>query len=63
MQEVIQQLISKVGLSQDQAAKAVQVIAQFIKDKVPMAGSYIDSALGKGDGDKGNENPLKSFLG
>lgn len=63
MQEVIQQLISKAGLSQDQATKAVQVMGQFIKDKYPMAGTYVDSMLNKGDNPKGGENPLKSFFG
>lgn len=63
MQEIIQQLISKAGLSQDQAAKAVQVMGQFIKDKYPMAGNYVDSLLKKGGTPKGGENPLKNFLG
>lgn len=63
MQEIIQQLITKAGLSQDQATKAVQVIGQFIKDKYPMAGSYVDSLLSKKSGDKGGDNPLKNFLG
>lgn len=63
MQEIIQQLISKAGLSQDQAAKAVQVMGQFIKDKYPMAGSYVDSLLNKKSGERGGDNPLKNILG
>lgn len=63
MQEIIQQLISKAGLSQDQATKAIQVIGQFVKDKYPMAGGYIDNFLGKGGGDTGADNPLKNILG
>jgi hypothetical protein len=63
MQEIIQHLISKAGLSQDQATKAVQVMGQFIKDKYPMAGSYVDSLLTKNSGEKGGSNPLKNFLG
>ena len=63
MQEIIQQLISKAGLSQDQATKAIQVIGQFVKDKYPMAGGYVDNFLGKGGADKTDGNPLKNFLG
>lgn len=63
MQEIIQQLINKAGLSQDQATKAIQVIGQFVKDKYPMAGGYVDNFLGKGGGEKGAGNPLKNFLG
>ena len=62
MQELVQQLITKAGLSQDQATKAVQVLGDFIKDKFPMA-TYIDSAFGKDTGEKGADNPLKNFLG
>lgn len=63
MQELVQQLITKAGLSQDQATKAVQVLGDFIKDKFPMAATYIDSAFGKDTGEKGADNPLKNFLG
>ena len=62
MQEIIQQLVSKAGLSQEQATKALQVMSQFIKDKFPMAGTYVDSMF-TGDGDKGGDNPLKKFMG
>ena len=36
MQEIIQQLKTKAGLSDEQAKKAVQVITDFIGEKFPM---------------------------
>lgn len=45
MQELINRLTSKVGLNQQQAQQAVQEIAQFLKDKNPVLGSYIDNFL------------------
>jgi hypothetical protein len=63
MQEIIQQLITKAGLSQDQATKALQVIGQFVKDKYPMAGSYVDSLMNKGTAGRDADNPLKQFMG
>ncbi len=46
MQELIQQLIDKAGLSSDQAGKAVGVVKDFVKTKFPMLGDGIDKALG-----------------
>jgi hypothetical protein len=35
MQELIQQLQEKAGLSTEQAAKAIDVVKEFVKSKVP----------------------------
>jgi hypothetical protein len=45
MQELINRLTSKVGLNEQQAQQAVQVIAGFIKEKYPMLGSSVDTFL------------------
>ena len=50
MNEIIQRLISRTGLSEEQAASAVQVVAGFLKDnKVPL-----------GDGVDQNDKPFLS---
>ena len=50
MNEIIQRLISRTGLSEEQAASAVQVVAGFLKEKLPapLAGQ-VDAVLGGGD--------------
>jgi len=46
MQELVTQLVQKAGLDEAQAKKAIQVIADFGKEKFPFAASYIDQFMG-----------------
>jgi nucleoid DNA-binding protein len=47
MQEVIQQLIDKAGLTREQAEKSVEVIREFILTKIPpMMQPMVDNFLG-----------------
>jgi hypothetical protein len=46
MQELIQQLMDKAGLSTDQAGKAVGVVKDFVKAKFPMLGDGVDKMMG-----------------
>lgn len=50
MQELIQKIVSTVGISEEQAKQAVGVMSQFVKDKFPAAGGMIDQVLGGGSG-------------
>jgi hypothetical protein len=52
MQEIINRLTTQVGLNEQQSKQAVQVIAQFIKEKYPMLGNHVDGFL-KGQAGKG----------
>ena len=61
MQELIQQLTEKAGLSPDQAQKALTTIADFVKDKFPMLGGAVDQMF-KG-GASGDDNQGGSGLG
>ena len=46
MQELIDQLVSKAGLTQEQAQKAAQTATEFIRSKVPpMFHGMVDSFL------------------
>ncbi len=53
MDELIQQVAGKAGISPDQAKKAVESVTEFLKGKFPAFAGQIDSALQGGGG-----NPL-----
>lgn len=42
MQELIEQLKEKAGLTDDQAAKAIETIKDFVKEKFPMMAGAVD---------------------
>jgi hypothetical protein len=46
MQELIQQLTAKAGLSTEQATKSISVIKDFVKEKYPMLGGAVDQMMG-----------------
>ena len=54
MNELLEQLKSKVGLDDGQAGGAIQTVIEFIKDKLPepIAGQ-VENMLGGGDGEDG----------
>lgn len=50
MQELIDQLTQKAGLSADQAQKAIATVSEFVKEKFPMMAGAVDNLLGTGGG-------------
>lgn len=54
MQELIEHLKERAGLTEEQAANALHAIKEFISAKVPMLGGMLDGLLGShakaGDG-------------
>lgn len=51
MNEIIQRLIEKTGLPEDKASEAVNIVAGFLKEKLPAPmASQIDSLLAGGAG-------------
>ena len=69
MEELIQQLLDKAGLTPEQAEKAAETFIAFVKSKVPPAlHGNIDSILGGGSGGSGTGflgglvNKAKDFL-
>lgn len=51
MDELVNQVVQKTGISQDQANQAVQTVIGFLKDKLPgPIGSQLDSVLGGASG-------------
>jgi uncharacterized protein (DUF2267 family) len=50
MEELIKQVMKKVGLSEDLAKKAVETVLGFLKDKLPQPiAGQVDALLGGGD--------------
>lgn len=43
MQELINRLTEKAGISADQATKAIDTIKEFVKDKFPMMAGAVDN--------------------
>lgn len=42
MDELIQELQTKAGLTEEQAAKAIDTIKDFVKEKFPMMAGAVD---------------------
>ena len=51
MQDIISQLTKKVGLSEDQAKQAIEVISKFLGEKIPMIKGQLNAVLGDKSGD------------
>ena len=63
MNELIEQLKSRVGLDDDKARSAAQTAIEFLKSRLPAPiASQIESAL-SGSGAQGVENALGGMLG
>ncbi len=45
MTELINKLVEGAGISPEQAAKSLDVIKEFIKEKFPMLGGAVDNLL------------------
>ena len=46
MQELIQKLTEKAGISPEQAAKVLDTVKDFVKEKFPMMAGAVDNLLG-----------------
>ncbi len=55
MQEIINRLKENAGLSDEQAAKALETIKDFVKEKFPMLGGAVDNMFGASHGDSSDE--------
>lgn len=55
MDELIQKVSERAGINPEQARKAVDAVADFVKTKFPAIGGHVDSLLkGEGGGPLGN---------
>lgn len=56
MNELIQELVTKAGLTEEQARKAVQVMTEFVEGKIPpMMRPMVNKFLTKAKQDQGND--------
>ena len=46
MNELVERLVKEAGLTPEQATKAVETIAGFVKEKFPMLGGAVDNIFG-----------------
>ena len=65
MDELIKQVVSRTGISEDQARTAVTTVLGFVKDKLPAPiAAQVDNALtGEGGGLGGTLGDLASKAG
>ncbi len=58
MEELVKQIVSKTGISEDQARSAANTVIGFLKGKLPESiGGHLDSALGSAAGALGGVDP------
>jgi hypothetical protein len=66
MEELVQKVVEKTGISEEQARGAIETVAGFLKEKLPESVSgYVDQALGLASGavDKIDVGSVASALG
>ena len=56
MQELIDSLVAKAGISPDQAEKAIEAIKDFVKEKFPMLGGAVENMFGSKPADTTTSN-------
>ena len=47
MQELIKLLTEKAGITEEQAAKSIETIKDFVKEKFPMMAGAVDNLFGE----------------
>ncbi len=63
MQDLIQELQEKAGLTEEQAIKAIETLKEYISGKVPpMFSGFVDQFFGAGGGGANAGSGLDSFL-
>lgn len=64
MNEIIERLTKEANLTPEQAQKAVEAIAGFVKEKFPMLGGAVDQIFtGGGAGSSGGGSGFGGFGG
>jgi hypothetical protein len=48
MNELVERLMKEVNLDQAQAQKAIETIANFVKERFPMLGGAVDQVFSSG---------------
>lgn len=56
MQELITRLTENAGISAEQAAKSIETIKEFVKEKFPMLGGAIDNMFASSPENAGDKS-------
>ena len=51
MNELVDRLTKEVGITPEQAQKAIETIANFVKEQFPMIGGAVDQIFQQGSAD------------
>ncbi len=62
MNELVQMIVEKTGLSQDKAQLAVDTVVNYLKGKFPAFGSQLDAFVSKGEEAGGIAEKAKSMV-
>ena len=46
MNELIEKLVKEAGITPEQAAKAIEALSGYVKEKFPMLGGAVDNLFG-----------------
>ena len=57
MQELIEKIISRTGISHEQATGALDAIKTFVSEKFPMLSGHLEGILGGNKSTEENNNP------
>ena len=58
MKDLIQRITQSAGISEEQAAKALETIKDYVKENFPMLGGAVDNLFGSSDASKAEEPGL-----
>jgi len=53
MNEIVERLTTQAGLTPEQAQKALETIADYVKEKFPMLGGAVDQMFNSGGSNAG----------
>lgn len=63
MNDIVQILTEKVGITPEQAQKAIETIAGYVKEKFPMLEGAVDQLFKSGNSDTNKTSGFDNFLG
>lgn len=61
MNDIVQLLTEKTGISPEQAQKAIETIAGYVKEKFPMLEGAVDQLFKSGNSDTNKTSGLGGF--
>lgn len=63
MQELIEQIVQKTGISADKAKEVLQTVSSFVQQKFPQFAGPLNAVLGGNAADAQNQGSGDNFIG